>query len=139
MEKFNVFYKEIFVGTIGYDRSNDIYKFVKSDAQRFMPPEFSSNPFLGIPKDNITEADAREFIVDRVFPKERQALEVILDFLDLGCWDPWEIFVRCSGLHATDSYWIDSYEVTEYNNRIRRLDGFKDRKRESTHPEMFLF
>lgn len=139
MEKFNVFYKDTFMGTIGYDKENDIYKFVKSDAKKLLPPEFSSNPFLGIPKDNITEADAREFVVDRVFPKERQLLDLILEALDLGCWNPWEIFVRCSGCCVTDSYWIDSYEVTEYSNRLRRLDGFRTRERKSTHPELFLF
>ena len=139
MEKFNVFFRDTFMGTIGYDKENDIYKFVKSDAERLFPPDFSSNPFTGTPKENITEEDAREFVVDRVFPENRQLLDWILEILEIGAWNPWEIFVKCSGCHATDHYWIDSYGVTAFSNRARRLDEFKYRERKSTHPELFLF
>lgn len=138
MERFNLFYEDTLLGTIGYDKKSGIYSFIKSDEKSNFPPEFSEDIFKGYPKEFITSDDVKEFVVERVFPDNRQALDVYLDILDLGAWDPWEIFVRCSGLFATDRYWIDSYEVTKFDERVRRLDGFKDRERKCTHPELLM-
>ena len=114
MENYKLYFRDKYLGIIGYDTKNAKYSFEKSDATKDFPPTFSKDILKGTPKDVITDEDVRTFVENRVTPKERQYLDLYLETLGLNYYDEWEIFKRLSGMFSTYPYWINSYGAKDF-------------------------
>ena len=114
MESYKLFYRNKYLGNINYDEVADKFSFDKSDATTDFPARFSTDIIKGTPKDNITDEDIRDFIENRVVPKNRQYLDLYLSLIGLNYYDEWEIFKRLSGMFSTDPYWINSYGAKDF-------------------------
>lgn len=122
METFNFYFDDEFLGIIGYDKNKEEYMFKPVNKEAEFPPEFSTEPFSRKAKEVITSDIVREFIEDRIVPEDRQLLNRVLEGLELNYYDPWEVFVRTSGMMHHDYYWIDSYGMNNASQHVRRTN-----------------
>lgn len=122
METFNFYFDNEFLVIIGYDKSKEEYMFNPVDKEAEFPPEFSTELFSRKAKEIITSDMVKDFIEDRIVPEDRQLLNRVLEGLGLNYYDPWEVFVRTSGMMHHDYYWIDSYGMNNASQHVRRTN-----------------
>lgn len=119
MESYKLYNKDLYLGTITYDKPNDKYYFEKSTASTGYPAPICKDIISGECKEIVGDKDVREFIEDRVLPEDRQAIDEFLFPLDMLVWDAWELFVKTSGMTMIDMFWIDSYGAKSYKDHCR--------------------
>ncbi|WP_184185019.1 hypothetical protein [Paenibacillus sp. JGP012] len=76
------------------------------------------------------EEDIRLWLSDRVFPKERQGANQILESLGLSTYDSWEIAKKTHAISLNDFYWMsdnleDTFEnINSYHAAFEQFNGF---------------
>lgn len=126
LESYFLKCRERTLGVISYDVDRDLYSFEpmnKIENARYYPANFYGLWALGTLdlSREVGDFEVRNFLEDRIVPKERQNLRVILDHFGLTCWDLWELSKGYRIINKMDYFWITKDENEDWRTVLTRV------------------
>ncbi|MBB6713941.1 hypothetical protein [Clostridium gasigenes] len=123
LENYTLMYKDIEVGIISYNNKLDKFSFQLNKEIKnikYLPPILYDYTNLSLDYKPCNE-NILWWIEDRVMPPDRDAVDHILNIMELPFYDAWEICKANKGMSLEDYWWLKSNNEIYEECHIRYL------------------
>lgn len=123
LENYTLMYKNIEVGNITYNQDKDEFSFELNKEikdTKYLPPILYDYTNLSLDY-KPTHENILWWIEDRIMPPERDAIDHILNEMDLSIYNPWIILKENKGMSLEDYWWIRTNNEQYEKCHIRYL------------------